>query len=133
MVEAVSKLDAQTEPDLIAIAAPGRFDRAGRDGLDQTEIAKEFVENKLVTLRDGFRRWRGNGGRAHDAPRCRFRAERSSSSAMLGARGRVAGLRLKRGGKQPGQAIPLSSAETASSRPEPHVVHVAVARLLVES
>jgi len=37
MAEAVAKLDAKAELDLIAIAAPSRLDRAGREGRDQVK------------------------------------------------------------------------------------------------
>jgi hypothetical protein len=48
MAEAVAKLNAKTEPNLITIASARSFKTAVRVGRDQVEGAAEFVENELV-------------------------------------------------------------------------------------
>ena len=59
MAEAVAKLNAKAEPDLVSIAAPRRLLATDRVGFDQVEGAVELVENELIARRNSLRRWAG--------------------------------------------------------------------------
>ena len=54
MAEAVAKLNAKTEPNLVTVAATRSLNAAVRVGRDQFEGAGEFVENELVARCDSL-------------------------------------------------------------------------------
>ena len=61
MAETVAKLNAKTEPELVAVATLRRLFAADRVGFDEVEGAEEFVEDKLIADCDSLRRGAGMG------------------------------------------------------------------------